>query len=45
MLKQELKAKEVDLSKASVDKLREGKKSVCKKFLAVLMLSGANGAK
>jgi hypothetical protein len=35
----------VDLSKANTDKLKEGKKTVCKKFLAVLMLNGANGAK
>ncbi len=45
MLKQELEATGVDLSKASTEELKEGKKTVCKKFLAVLMLSIANGAK
>ncbi len=36
-LKQELEGKGLDLSKASADKLKEGKKTVCKKFLAALM--------
>jgi hypothetical protein len=46
LMKQELKGKGLDLSnKATAEELKEGKKSVCKKFMAVLMLNGANGAK
>jgi hypothetical protein len=45
MLKQDLQGKEVDLNKASAAELKEGKTAVCKKFLAALMLSRANGAK
>ncbi len=45
MLKQELHTDGIDLSKATSDQVKEGKKTVCKKFLAALMLSGANGAK
>ena len=33
------------MSKGSNEQMKEGKKAVCKKFLAALMLSGANGAK
>jgi hypothetical protein len=35
----------VGLSKAGPDKLKEGKKTVCEKFLAALVMSMANGAK
>ena len=35
----------IDVSKATADWLKEGEKTVHKKFLATLMLSGANGAK
>ncbi len=45
MLKQELDADGINLSKATSDQVKEGKKTVCKKFLTALMLSGANGAK
>jgi hypothetical protein len=45
MLKQELEANGVDLSKATNEQLKDGKKTVSEKFLAALMLSGANGAK
>ncbi len=45
MLKRELDADGVDLSKATSDQVKEGKKTVREKFLAALMLSGANGAK
>ena len=44
MLKRELDADGIDLSKATSDQVKEGKKTVCKKFLAAQMLSGANGA-
>ncbi len=44
MLKQELDADGIDLSKATSDQVKEGKKTVCKNFLAALMLSGANRA-
>jgi hypothetical protein len=33
------------MSKATIKQLKEGKKAVCEKFLAALMLRGANGAK
>ncbi len=39
MLKQELEANGVDLSEATNEQLKDGKKTVCKKFLAVLMLT------
>jgi hypothetical protein len=42
MLKQELEANGIDLSKATSEQLENGKKTVCKKFLAALMLTGAN---
>jgi hypothetical protein len=45
MLKRELDADGINLSKAMSDQVKEGKKTVRKKFLAALMLSGANGAK
>ncbi len=45
MLKQELEAKGVDLSKASADELKDSKKTICVKFLAALMLSRANRTK
>jgi hypothetical protein len=45
LLKQELKAKELDFSTATAEELKEGKKTTCKKFLAALMLNGANGTK
>jgi hypothetical protein len=45
MLKQELEADGIDLSKATNEQLKDGKKTIHEKFLAALMLSGANGAK
>jgi hypothetical protein len=45
MLKQELETNGTDLSKATSEQLKEGKKTICEKFLAALMLSGANVAK
>jgi hypothetical protein len=45
ILKQELETNGTDLSKATSDQLKDGKKTVCEKFLAALMLSGDNGAK
>jgi hypothetical protein len=45
MLKQELDANGINLSKATSDQVKERKKTVCNKFLAALLLSGANGAK
>jgi hypothetical protein len=45
MLKQEIETDGTDMSKATNEQMKEGKKAVCKKFLAALMLSGANGAK
>jgi hypothetical protein len=45
MLKQELEANGIDLSEATNEELKDKKKTVCKKFLAALMLSRANGAK
>jgi hypothetical protein len=44
MLKQELETNGTDLSKATSEQLKDGKKTVCEKFLAALMLSRANGA-
>ena len=43
MLKQELEADGTDLSKTTTDQMKKGKKAIREKFLAVLMLSGANG--
>jgi hypothetical protein len=45
MLKQELEANGVDLSEATNEQLKDGKKTVCEKFLTALMLNGANRAK
>jgi hypothetical protein len=45
MLKQELEANGIDLSKATSKQLKDRKKTVCEKFMAALMRSGANGAK
>jgi hypothetical protein len=45
MLKQELEANGIDLSEATNEQLKDGKKIVHKKFLAAFMLSGANGEK
>jgi len=45
MLKRELEADGTDMSKATNKQMMEGKKAVCEKFFAALMLSGANGAK
>jgi hypothetical protein len=45
LLKQELEAKKMDLSTATTEKLKEGKKTVHEKFLAALMLNGAHGTK
>ncbi len=44
LLKQELKGKGLDLSHATSEEFKEGKKSVHEKFLAAIMLNGANGA-
>jgi hypothetical protein len=44
MLKQELEANWTDImSKVTKEQMKEGKKAVREKFLAALMLSGANG--
>jgi len=45
MLKRELDANGINLSKATSDQVKEGKKTVRDKFLAALLLSGANRAK
>jgi hypothetical protein len=45
LLKQELEAIGLDLSAATAEELKEGKKTVREKFLAVLMLNGVNGTK
>jgi hypothetical protein len=45
MLKREIEADGTDMSKATNKQMKEGKKVVLEKFLAALMLSGANGAK
>ncbi len=42
MLKQELEANGIDLCKATSEQLEDGKKTVCEKFLAALMLTEAN---
>ena len=45
MLKQELEADRTDIIKATNVQMKAGKKAVCMKILAALMLSGANGGK
>jgi hypothetical protein len=45
MLKREIEADGTDMSKATNEQMKEGKKAVREMFLAALMLSGANGAK
>jgi hypothetical protein len=45
MLKREIEADGTDMSNATNEQMKEGKKAVREKFLAALMLSGANGAK
>jgi hypothetical protein len=45
MLKRELETNGTDLSKTISEYLKDGKKTICKKFLAALMLSRANRAK
>ncbi len=45
MLKKEIISMGTDLAKDTSDQLRQAKKTVRDKFLAALMLSGANGAK
>jgi len=45
MLKREIKADGTDMSNATNEQMKEGKKANRKKFLATLMLSGENGAK
>ncbi len=45
MLKKEIKSMGTDLAKATSNQLKHAKKTVRDKFLAALMLSGANGAK
>ncbi len=42
MLKQDLEANGIDLCMATSEQLEDGKKTVCEKFLAALMLTGAN---
>jgi hypothetical protein len=42
MLKQELEADGIDLSKATSEQLKDGKKTIPEKFLPALILSGAN---
>ncbi len=42
MIKKELELKKINMDKASVSEMRGAKKIVRDKFLAVLMLSGAN---
>jgi len=45
MLKREIEADGTDMSNATNEQMKEGKKANRKKFLATLMLSGENGAK
>ncbi len=45
MIKKELESKEIDMDKASASEMRDAKKIVRNKFLAALMLSGANREK
>jgi hypothetical protein len=42
MIKKELRAKSIDMEKATGDEMKEAKKTVREKFLAALMLNGAN---
>ncbi len=42
MIKKELMTKGIDMDKASADEMKEAKKTVRDKFLAALMLNGAN---
>jgi hypothetical protein len=42
MIKKELMTKDIDMDKASGDEMKEAKKTVHDKFLAALMLNGAN---
>jgi hypothetical protein len=45
MLKKEIESMGTDLAKATSDQLKQAKKTMRDKFLAALMLSGANGVK
>ncbi len=45
ILKKEIESMRTDLEKATSDQLKQAKKTVRDKFLAALMLSGANGVK
>ncbi len=45
MLKREVETNWTDLSKATSEQLKDGKKTIFEKFLAALMLSEANEAK
>jgi hypothetical protein len=45
MIKKELESKKIDMDKASASEMRDAKKIVRDKFLAALMLSGANREK
>ena len=45
MLKREIEADGTDMSNPTNEQMKEGKKAICEKFLAALMLSGVNGAK
>ena len=42
MIKKELTAKSIDMEKATGDEMKEANKTVRKKFLATLMMNGAN---
>ena len=42
MIKKELRTKSIDMEKATGDEMKEAKKTVREKFLAALMLNGAN---
>jgi hypothetical protein len=42
MIKKELTTKSIDMEKATGNKMKEAKKTVREKFLAALMLNGAN---
>ncbi len=42
LIKKELVTNGIDMDKASGDEMKEAKKTVCDKFLAALMLNGAN---
>jgi hypothetical protein len=45
MLKQELEADGIDLNKGAHERLKDRRKTICKKFFASLILSKANRAK